>query len=1262
LAEFKQEDTQLEFKNTHDAAVDRKTGDLYVASDNEVTELSPYGAFVLAFGSEVDNTKVALRKEEQAKSVPVTVTAEEEDICTAASGDSCSKTGVGGGTATGQFATASGIAVEQSTGDVFVVDGGHRVQKFNATGHFLIEFGFNVNKAKAAALASPPTATEQAAADVCVAGEECQGGTDGTAEGAFESLGTRPGLGAAKTIAIGGPEGGEHVYVGDEGRIEVFGSDGEFVEQLSLSSISTTEKVTSIAANAAGDVFFAYKAVAGIHMAETVGGKLTLSSTVFDQSSTGVEALGASAGSLYVADNNSALRMLDYEVASPSTTPAEFANRELAFEELENPVEVFSIETASVNGVAVDGAGTVNLVTRAPETYNGYLSGAGPWPTGYHSSVKLYGALAAMEASYGAPPELAPSVGTEEAHASPDEESATLEAKINPAWRTTKYQFEYGREPCESGECTKLPTSPAALGAAGKSTQQALVTLSGLEVGTPYHYRVIVENTAGVVRGSEQVFRIGRSFTPGSAVGLPDGRVYEQVSPANKYGNSVEAVASNPAFVAPSGEAVMYEGSGALAEGSANSTKLPIVVSERTSKGWLTRSAMPLPRPGATSPEEYVESKTYPEIVVPSQDLTRLVFSTENYVPYVGAPDEPQLQNNIYLAGSDPFVEPEWVGRSQIEGQPGGLENEGDKIPQQIEVAGTSPNLETIYFYYGGKLLPGGSDLYEYRHGVLSDAGALPGEEVAAGRALPAAEVNPEVGGKLKRVHATSPAGFDNQVSADGSRIFFVREDHAGQLELYVHVTATDGSQRTELISQSQLAGHEGEPAANGPYAMPSTAPATSVEASGGQAPEHGSTASPPTYVFASPDGSHAFFESTDQLTEDAPGDGSVKTYDFDLETGRLEYIAAITGSVVVVSNDGSSLLFENTTKQPFAIERWAAGPEGGTVTEIATLPSVTRNVCGAVLCIGPASMTSDGAVVAFATEAPIPGFNDGGLHLEFEPESNNGSGQPRPNAGEWPNSEIFRYDATSNELTCVSCAPEGQAPTSNAIMSKLAFEQSSYSTEQNTQYVDNPGRAMNAEGSEIFFETRDALAPQDANGTSDVYEWESGKVYLISGGREPTRSVFLGISESGNDAFFATAEGIAAGDTDGAYDVYDARVPRPGDKPVEATPCEGAVCQGPPSVPDLLGQPASEAFSGPGNLLPASKQSSPTNRATKVSKGGKGTSKKCKGKARKASKACKRTGKKHSASKRKRHKSKAPSTKRGRAVTRLDHHSGRGE
>jgi hypothetical protein len=132
--------------------------------------------------------------------------------------------------------------------------------------------------------------------------------------------------------------------------------------------------------------------------------------------------------------------------------------------------------------------------------------------------------------------------------------------------------------------------------------------------------------------------------------------------------------------------------------------------------------------------------------------------------------------------------------------------------------------------------------------------------------------------------------------------------------------------------------------------------------------------------------------------------------------------------------------------------------------------------------------------------------------------------------------------------------------------------------------------RGASADGSRVFFDTSDPLVPQDVNGTRDVYEWENGTIFLISSGRSSEDSYFLDASETGGDVFFTTTEGIAPGDVDGGRDVYDARIPRPGDNPPPAAvPCQGDVCQGPPSVPDLLGNPSSATFSGLGNLVPQS-------------------------------------------------------------------------
>jgi hypothetical protein len=108
---------------------------------NRVQKFSPQGDFVFMFGREVNLTKVALRQQEEANSEPVTVTAQEENLCTAASGNDCGP-GVQGSGA-GEFGTgplsSTGPAGPQlvvgSDGTVYV-GGQERIQEFNAVGEY----------------------------------------------------------------------------------------------------------------------------------------------------------------------------------------------------------------------------------------------------------------------------------------------------------------------------------------------------------------------------------------------------------------------------------------------------------------------------------------------------------------------------------------------------------------------------------------------------------------------------------------------------------------------------------------------------------------------------------------------------------------------------------------------------------------------------------------------------------------------------------------------------------------------------------------------------------------------------------------------------------------------------------------------------------------------------------------------------------------------------------------------------------------------
>lgn len=88
--------------------------------------------------------------------------------------------------------------------------------------------------------------------------------------------------------------------------------------------------------------------------------------------------------------------------------------------------------------------------------------------------------------------------------------------------------------------------------------------------------------------------------------------------------------------------------------------------------------------------------------------------------------------------------------------------------------------------------------------------------------------------------------------------------------------------------------------------------------------------------------------------------------------------------------------------------------------------------------------------------------------------------------------------------------------------------------------------RAITADGTRVFFETKAQLAPADQDGSQDVYAWSGGAATLVSTGSEgeegkgEINSVFAGMAEEGKKVFFETAEKLSAADTDESTDVYE--------------------------------------------------------------------------------------------------------------------------
>ncbi len=208
---------------------------------------------------------------------------------------------------------------------------------------------------------------------------------------------------------------------------------------------------------------------------------------------------------------------------------------------------------------------------------------------------------------------------------------------------------------------------------------------------------------------------------------------------------------------------------------------------------------------------------------------------------------------------------------------------------------------------------------------------------------------------------------------------------------------------------------------------------------------------------------------------------------------------------------------------------------------------------------------------------------------------------------------DIYRYDAATETLERVSTGEDGyDSNGNNNSYDETLPNMTPGRLPVGRYYMDV--RAINEDGSRIVFGTADPLSSLALNGLSNVYEWHEGHVSLISSGvaPEPEGEVTTGggdspvITPSGRDIFFISAQDLVPQDTDGARDVYDARLGEGfPSEPASRRQCEGDACQGSLTNPAPLLVPGSVS-QAPGENVPApppvkSKTTKKTSKKTEV-------------------------------------------------------------
>jgi hypothetical protein len=297
--------------------------------------------------------------------------------------------------------------------------------------------------------------------------------------------------------------------------------------------------------------------------------------------------------------------------------------------------------------------------------------------------------------------------------------------------------------------------------------------------------------------------------------------------------------------------------------------------------------------------------------------------------------------------------------------------------------------------------------------------------------------------------------------------------------------------------------------------------------------------------VNVSEDGSHAYFVSTAALS----GSGA-NTLGAEAEAGKhnlyvwdgagVRFIAALNAEDVNGERPPgplgilSGLGYWNTSQNPL-------GSSGGPARD-------------------PSRSSPDGSIFVFqTTENLLPSYDSAG-HVE-----------------------IFRYDADSGELGCVSCNPAGTAATADAELQTFSKNVSERIGVSELTHIPN----ISTDGKTVVFETRERLLPtEDEDDFYDVYRWKAGELALVSSGLSSDNDFLFGMSADASDIFFKTFDSLVSLDHDGGnYSIYDARVDGGFQPPISGPVCEGEGCQGGLAQAPALPSAATPTFRGAGNV-----------------------------------------------------------------------------
>jgi DNA-binding beta-propeller fold protein YncE len=1107
-------------------------------------------------------------------------------------GEPCTTTPCGNG----QFNEPSGVAVNEATGDVYVVDkGNNRVEWFNSTGTFEGQFnggGLLPNEG----LTKPPVPLEKpegvAIDNTCHLHEQTTG---------------KP-LSGEECKALD-PSNGD-VYVVDTGHdvIDKFSLTGAYIGQLAESGAgSLFGALEGVAVDREGKVWVYQQSGQIDSFSDALANEFQASrSSPFGETGPGFAV--DSEDNLYVHRGEGRFA----KISSQGQELIESVDEE---ESTAAAVDLSSNDGSS-NDVYIDNVTTVakfnttgSKSTLIERFGSGHLtSGSGIAVSS--TSGDIYVANAATDAVdiFILPP--TPPTIDSTSTGSVTSESADLRASINPNGEGTTYHFEYGTSTSYGASTPEVDIG------SGQTDQTVTQVVTGLRPNTTYHFRVVAHNITGTETGHDDTFVYDMAIG-----GLPDGRAYEMVTPVEKAGSVVggDAIAADGSSLVGYSEAA-FAGltDGELAPGTAAYYRFT-----RTSSGWTTT---PLTCCGLQGVSVGVNDSVWHPAQVDSGVDHLFLGSADGsmsdigpvWPPALGREGLPESVYSVEGAASDashgvvftitkpfllwPFDTTKAVGFTSSLYEYTGTEN---STPTLVGVSG-GPGSTTLIGQCGTSLGPSAEVFSGSHYNSVSESGQTVFFTVTGadhnncgGTQRPVNELFARVGGS-QTVAVSEPSTADcsacntatpmdaifEGASADGSKVFFTttqqltNSDTDTTRDLYEYDFNAPAGQRLIQVS----AGGTGD-----------ATPGAGADVGG--------------VSRISEDGSHVYFVANGVLTT-SPSPGA---------QGYGAHGEAVSSGAVAQAGAENLYVFDTETKQTAFIAELCSGPgASGGVADVQCPSNLNSDPWNYGANHNDQALWSHGA--EGGDKRPVQSTPDGGF-LAFTSYGDLTADDTSITR------QVFQYDAQTGMLVRVSIGQDGFHDNGNANAGDARIVGQPYTT---TTRGGEIARTMSDDGSYVFFESPVGLTPHalddvaiDSEGdfAQNVYEYHEGHVSLISDGKDTSfipsvsgqsqkSGVFLiGTSASGGDVFFTTADPLVPQDTDTQVDIYDARIGGGFPAPNLPPACQGDACQAPPSTPPLFGAPSSASFSGAGNLPPSppslvtKPKAKPLTRAQKLAK-----------------------------------------------------------